>query len=79
MGDTYFGEFYQELRQTRGKRNYLAAKGYDYALKHLVPFLQSADFALVNLEATLTERPSPTEVEATDEPNRTSGTEPGAL
>ncbi len=58
VGDTYFGEFYQELRQARGKRNYLAAKGYDYALKHLAPFLQSADFGIVNLEATLTERTS---------------------
>lgn len=58
VGDTYFGEFYQELRQTRGQRNYLATKGYDYALKHLAPFLQSADFGIVNLEATLTERPS---------------------
>lgn len=57
-GDTYFGEFYQELRQARGKRNYLAAKGYDHALKHLAPFLQSADFGIVNLEATLTEQPS---------------------
>ena len=58
VGDTYFGEFYQELRQTRGKRNYLATNGYDYALRHLAPFLQSADFGIVNLEATLTERSS---------------------
>ena len=58
MGDTYFGEFYQELRQTRGQRNYLAAKGYDHGLKNLEPFLQSASFCIVNLEATLTERPS---------------------
>jgi poly-gamma-glutamate capsule biosynthesis protein CapA/YwtB (metallophosphatase superfamily) len=54
VGDTYFGEFYQELRQTRGQRNYLAAKGYDHGLKRLAPFLQSADFTIVNLEATLT-------------------------
>jgi poly-gamma-glutamate capsule biosynthesis protein CapA/YwtB (metallophosphatase superfamily) len=57
VGDTYFGEFYQELRQKRGQRNYLATKGYDHGLKRLEPFLQSADFGVVNLEATLTERP----------------------
>lgn len=58
IGDTYFGEFYQELRKTRGLRNYLATRGYDYALERFAAFLQAADLAIVNLEATLTERES---------------------
>jgi UDP-N-acetylmuramoyl-tripeptide--D-alanyl-D-alanine ligase len=58
VGDTYFGEFYQDLRQTRGQRNYLAAKGYDHGLKQLAPFLHAADFTIVNLEATLTTQPA---------------------
>ncbi|HVR68195.1 MAG TPA: CapA family protein [Verrucomicrobiae bacterium] len=58
IGDTYFGEFYQDLRQKHGQRNYLATKGYDHALLHLAPFLESADFCIANLEATLTEQPS---------------------
>jgi UDP-N-acetylmuramoyl-tripeptide--D-alanyl-D-alanine ligase len=56
IGDTYFGEFYQELRKKRGMRNYLATRGYDYALERFAGFLQAADFSVVNLEATLTER-----------------------
>jgi UDP-N-acetylmuramoyl-tripeptide--D-alanyl-D-alanine ligase len=58
LGDTYFGEFYQELRKTRGSRNYLATRGYDYALERIAPFLQSADFVVANLEATLTSQES---------------------
>jgi len=56
IGDTYFGEFYQELRKTRDLPNYLAIRGYNYSLERFAPFLQSADYAVVNLEATLTER-----------------------
>jgi poly-gamma-glutamate capsule biosynthesis protein CapA/YwtB (metallophosphatase superfamily) len=58
IGDTYFGEFYQELRKTRGSRSYLATKGYDYALERFASFLQSADFVVANLEATLTNQES---------------------
>ena len=60
LGDTYFGEHYQERREKRGRLNYLARHGYGYSLKLVHGFLARNDFAIANLETPLTaERRSP--------------------
>lgn len=53
VGDTYFGEYYQERREKSGQINYLTKRGYSYSLKLLDTFLQRADFSVANLEVSL--------------------------
>tara|TARA_R110001592_G_scaffold188517_2_gene433857 strand:- start:2720 stop:6040 length:3321 start_codon:yes stop_codon:yes gene_type:complete len=58
LGDTYFGEFYDEKRQESGKTNYLKKYGYQHSLKKLARFLVSNDLNVVNLEASITSKES---------------------
>ncbi|HKQ93963.1 MAG TPA: CapA family protein [Aestuariivirgaceae bacterium] len=58
LGDTYFGEYYQERRENRGRLNYLSRHGYDYSLKLVHGFLAGNDFAIANLETPLTDERS---------------------
>lgn len=53
-GDTYFGEAYQEKRARNAETNYLDAFGYSYSGKNVAPLFERADFAMVNLECSLT-------------------------
>ena len=55
LGDTYFGEHYQERREKRGRLNYLARHGYGYSLKLVHGFLARNDFAIANLQTPLTD------------------------
>jgi UDP-N-acetylmuramoyl-tripeptide--D-alanyl-D-alanine ligase len=55
LGDTYFGEFYQEGRERKGGENILKKRGYGYSLEAIQPFVSSCDFNIANLEAALTE------------------------
>lgn len=54
-GDTYFGEYYQALRASKAKINYLEEFGYGYSIERLAPLFQRADVGLLNLECALTE------------------------
>jgi UDP-N-acetylmuramoyl-tripeptide--D-alanyl-D-alanine ligase len=58
LGDTYFGEFYDEKRQESGKTNYLKKYGYQHSIKKLARFLASNDLNIVNLEASITSKKS---------------------
>lgn len=51
LGDTSFGENYQEPR----RKNILKAQGYDYSLANFRAVLASADRVLANLETPVTE------------------------
>lgn len=54
VGDTAFGENYQERRAAAGRENVLAAYGYDYGFQHLDDLLDEADLVVANLETPLT-------------------------
>jgi UDP-N-acetylmuramoyl-tripeptide--D-alanyl-D-alanine ligase len=54
-GDTYFGEYYQSLRASKAKINYLEEFGYGYSIERLAPLFQRADVGVLNLECALTE------------------------
>ncbi len=56
VGDTSFGENYQEERERRGKINVLKAHGYAYSLEGVRPLLAGADLVVANLETPLTTR-----------------------
>lgn len=57
LGDTYFGEFYQERREMKGGENILKVRGYEYSLASIQPFVSKCDFTIANLEAALTDIP----------------------
>lgn len=54
VGDTAFGENYQEDREKRGRTNILKEHGYAYSFARVAPLLNSADLAIANLETPLT-------------------------
>ncbi len=54
LGDTYFGEYYSDLRKRKGMVDALNTKGYSHSFEKLVPFLEAGDLNIVNLEASLT-------------------------
>ena len=58
VGDTSFGENYQEKIERRGGENILKTKGYEYSLKNFAPFLRQADLVIANLETPVTDLPS---------------------
>ncbi len=55
VGDTSFGENYQERNAERGRVNVLATKGYEYPLEKVGPLLRDAGFVIANLETPLTD------------------------
>lgn len=59
IGDTYFGEFYSERRLLRKTYDTLTMDGYDHSLNRLRTFLTQADFNIVNLEAALVDKRTP--------------------
>lgn len=59
LGDTYLGEWYQNLREQKGRTNFLKKYGYDYSFTNFASFLQNSDCVITNLECALTERSSP--------------------
>jgi hypothetical protein len=55
LGDTSFGENYQERREERGRENILKTRGYDHCLSALRTVLERADFTIANLETPVTD------------------------
>lgn len=55
VGATYFGEYYQERRERRGRLNFLSRHGYDYGLKLVHGFLAGNNFAIASLATSLTD------------------------
>src|SRR5690606_21845690 len=58
VGDTSFGENYQEHRASSGRENVLETHGYDHAFERLDGLLEQADLVVANLETPLTRRRS---------------------
>lgn len=54
VGDTSFGENYQERLAREGGENILKEKGYDYPLAELKKILLSSNLVIANLETPLT-------------------------
>lgn len=62
LGDTNFGESYQDRRASKGRENVLQTRGYDYMIQEFAAFLADADFTVANLETAVTDKfPSPFE------------------
>jgi poly-gamma-glutamate capsule biosynthesis protein CapA/YwtB (metallophosphatase superfamily) len=62
LGDTSFGESYQDRRAGKGRENVLRTRGYDYMIQAFAAFLTDADFTVANLETAVTDKfPSPFE------------------
>ena len=60
LGDTSFGENYQDRLMAQGKENVLKTKGYDYAIETFTELLHDASFVIANLETPITDlRDSP--------------------
>ena len=54
VGDTSFGENYQDELEREGDSHLLKTRGYDYSLQQLKPLLDNADFTIANLETPIT-------------------------
>lgn len=54
VGDTSFGENYQQRLEETGKENILKSQGYDYPLTKMKSILTSADVVVANLETPIT-------------------------
>lgn len=55
VGDTGFGENYQEARAKKGEENILKSRGYNYPLAKINSLLQKPEMVLANLETPLTD------------------------
>lgn len=58
VGDTSFGENYQERRASSGRENVLETYGYDHGFERLDGLLEQAHLVVANLETPLTRRRS---------------------
>jgi len=56
VGDTYFGEVYQQARVRHGQENVLQTRGYADGLVNFVDLLQTTDLVVANLETPVTNR-----------------------
>nr|WP_246220966.1 CapA family protein [Phytoactinopolyspora mesophila] len=56
LGDTAFGESYQDKRAERGRPNILHEHGYNHGFEHVRTLLADVDLAVANLETPLTDR-----------------------
>ncbi|WP_165367611.1 CapA family protein, partial [Phytoactinopolyspora endophytica] len=54
VGDTGFGENYQENEERRGRGNVLKDHGYTYGFERFDPLLSASDVVVANLETPLT-------------------------
>ena len=54
LGDTSFGESYQERRAEEGEENVLVNRGYDYLIENFARILQDVNFVIANLETPIT-------------------------
>jgi hypothetical protein len=57
LGDTSFGENYQDRLKAQGKQNVLQTQGYDYAIETFAELLRSASMVVANLETPITDLP----------------------
>lgn len=55
LADTYFGEFYTDIRKRRGREDSLTKFDYNYSFDGIRDILQNGDFNIANFEACLTE------------------------
>ena len=56
LGDTAFGESYQDRRKAEGMENILESRGYDWPLRNLRKILERHAHIVANFETTLTAR-----------------------
>lgn len=56
LGDTSFGENYQDIRAAEGRENVLETQGYDRPLANFRKILERHDRVVANFETTLTSR-----------------------
>ncbi len=54
LADTYFGEFYTDIRKKRGREDALTKFDYNYSFDGIRHILQAGDFNIANFEAVLT-------------------------
>ncbi len=60
LGDTSFGENYQDRLVSRGRQSILRSRGYAYMLEAFQGICAASDFTVANLETPITDRfPSP--------------------
>lgn len=55
LADTYFGEFYTDIRKRRNVQDALTKYNYNYSFRGIRSILQQGDFNIANFEAALTE------------------------
>ncbi|HVW95583.1 MAG TPA: CapA family protein [Mucilaginibacter sp.] len=55
LGDTSFGENYQQQIARYGGLNILESKGYDHCMEKVAPLLSGADLVIANLETPVTD------------------------
>ncbi len=55
VGDTSFGENYQDVLAAQGKENILEVHGYDYLIEPFASILREASFVVANLETPITD------------------------
>ncbi len=53
IGDTYFGEFYTNIRKRQGKDDALATEGRNYSFDKIRPLISEEDFNICNFEAAI--------------------------
>ena len=60
LGDTSFGESYQDRLASQGREPVLRTRGYDHMIGNFAAILSDADFTVANLETAVTDKfPSP--------------------
>lgn len=55
LADTYFGEFYTDIRKKRNRVDALTKYGYNYSFNGVRDILESGNYNIANFEAALTE------------------------
>lgn len=55
LADTYFGEFYTDIRKRRKREDALTKYDYHHSFKKIRPILNEGDFNIANFEAALTD------------------------
>lgn len=53
IGDTYFGEFYTNIRQKQGKNDALTTEGRNYSFDKIRSLISEGDFNICNFEAAI--------------------------
>src|SRR5699024_12549026 len=55
IGDTYFGEFYSDIRKKRQREDALMTKGHAYSFDVIRELLLTGDFNICHFEAAISE------------------------